>query len=244
MCRIQVLTIRIHNIYSHVFISVLSPEVHVYERWTVAHETKNVTLPRCKPTWISLEPIEHGFNGAALPDFINILGINGSNSNRGTSHFVGVVTVKKNVSYVVFHNVSLREKSSRDVVITWFGFKAWRYSRVLGACPLPWRPPCYSAMFLHSPRIEETKHWLQRGPLTDLAPIVDSRTCLEEEGEQRGIQLVESKSESFQTHFSRHSCFLGESSRVRWQLWRRPSNLSLLGPRWWQDIRVCPRMEG
>lgn len=45
--------------------------------------------------WISLKPIEHGFNGAALPDFLNILRINGSNSKRETSHFGGVVTVKK-----------------------------------------------------------------------------------------------------------------------------------------------------
>ena len=69
------------------------------------------------------------FIRVALIDFRNVIGLNGSNSDSETSHFAGVVTLKKNYLLIyrqLYHNVSLWEKvflgpiASRDV-ITQFG---------------------------------------------------------------------------------------------------------------------------
>ena len=84
------------------------------------------------------------FNRAALLDFRNVIGPNGFNSYSETSHFVGVVMLRKMYPLIyrrLFHNVSLWEKvflgqcASRDVVITRFG-RYVKFASKPGALPV------------------------------------------------------------------------------------------------------------
>ena len=72
-----------------------------------------------------------------------MIGPNGSNSDSETSHFAGVVMLKKNYPLIygrLFHNVSLWEKvflgpvASRDDVIPRFGHYV-KFASRLGAVP-------------------------------------------------------------------------------------------------------------
>ena len=73
-----------------------------------------------------------------------MIGPNGFNSDGETSHFTGVVTLKKMYPLIyrrLFHNVSLWEKvflgqcASRDVVITQFGHYV-KFTLKPGALPV------------------------------------------------------------------------------------------------------------
>ena len=85
-----------------------------------------------------------------------MIGPNGFNSDSETSHFMGVVTLRKIYPLIyrhLFHNVSLWEKvflgqcASRDVVITRLG-RYVKFASKLGA--LPGCAELSSSSFFHS----------------------------------------------------------------------------------------------